>query len=233
MPLTEEDEQRLQKYEALKISANSHAFSTANRCDEVKLRARKRQKMCGPEDALAEKIGKSAKDGPTAKIRWNKYLAASRTMDGAPLEPEPRSIAKPVKGAKAKATTEWLNPSSRARFVEVLFLEECKKSVGRLFETNTRPQVDAGTTPVQDSAVGRTIGIQSLLEEPYTHYCDRTFELPGTPYSQYTDAIVLNFDDDDITAPNTPPDDNSFMAAYDVSCLALALAVLCSAFCVL
>ena len=95
MPLTEEDEQRLQKYEALKISANSHAFSTANRCDEAKLRTRKRKKMCGPEDALKEKIGKHSEDGQTAKIRWNKYLVASRTMDGAPLEPEPRSIAKP------------------------------------------------------------------------------------------------------------------------------------------
>ena len=105
-----------------------------------------------------------------------------------------------MKGAKAKATTEWLNPSLRARFVEVLFLGECKKSVGRLFQTNTRPQVDAGMSPVQDGAVGRTIGIQSLLEEPYTHYCDRTFELPGQSYSQYTDAISLNFDDDDTTA---------------------------------
>ena len=107
VPLTEEDEKKLKTYAALKVSANSHTFSTASRCDEVKLRARKRKMMCGPEDALNHKIGKHKDDGETAKIRWTKYLTRSRLKDGAPLEPEPIKIAKPVKGAKAKATTEW------------------------------------------------------------------------------------------------------------------------------
>ena len=99
MPLTEEDEQRLKKYAALKVSANSHAFSTVCRRDEVRLRARKRKKTCGSEDALKANVGKHKDDGETAKIRWTKYLTRSRTKDGAPLEPEPRKIAKPVRVA--------------------------------------------------------------------------------------------------------------------------------------
>eukprot|EP00658_Telonema_sp_P-2_P003022 TRINITY_DN11112_c1_g1_i1.p1 TRINITY_DN11112_c1_g1~~TRINITY_DN11112_c1_g1_i1.p1 ORF type:complete len:145 (-),score=10.36 TRINITY_DN11112_c1_g1_i1:144-578(-) len=55
-PLTSEEEDRLVELSGLALSMSSHKFKTGYRREEVRLRARKRGRMCGPEDGFNEKL---------------------------------------------------------------------------------------------------------------------------------------------------------------------------------
>jgi hypothetical protein len=108
--LEPEELEELERYRGMKISLNQRHFPVKSRAREVKLRARKRGALAGPEDDFSVKLQKVG--AMTGTQRWMEYQKRARLLDGDPLEPEEERepMAKPVKGAKAKASVEWFNP---------------------------------------------------------------------------------------------------------------------------
>ena len=147
LELTEEELERLYELGARGVSSNSKVFKLADRREEVRLRARKRGALAGPEDSFRANIDKVG--GLTGAQRWSQFLTRARQLDGAPLEPVVVNIAKPPITQSAKAKVTWLNESSKARCYELLTMEELLPEFTRLWESPTRPQLDLGKKPVQ------------------------------------------------------------------------------------
>lgn len=168
--MTAEEQTRLQELKEMDTDASTHKFKTAWRREEVRLRARARGCVSGPEDGLAERLDK--KDGLGGKERWAEYLVRARRHDGDELHPKPEKIAREPVSAVAKARITWLNESSKARCCELLFVEELKPAFSHWWELNSRPQLDAGKNPLSPESQGRGMDWKPI----HKVYCDRLYE---------------------------------------------------------
>lgn len=220
-PLDEEEDARLFELAAMAFSLSSHKFKCCERREEVQLRARKRGRAAGPEDGLAEKL--ATLNGISGGKRWLEYHKRSRLADKAELEPKLVEVARPPAGATAKALSSWLTESSKARIAELLFVEELKEEFSRVWDRNTRPQLDAGKNPVTPPYEGDQIAsrVKALKGKIYLEYCDsdNKFEFDEMMVlDRRLDVIDTNVADPlnpgDAGSAQLPPDADSFVDGW-------------------